>query len=34
MKKIMPCLDTRDGKLVKGVKFEINKEFEIGRAHV
>ena len=27
MKKIMPCLDTLDGKLVKGVKFEINKEF-------
>ncbi|MFH1424914.1 MAG: imidazole glycerol phosphate synthase subunit HisF [archaeon] len=27
MKKIMPCLDTFDGKLVKGVKFEINKEF-------
>jgi len=27
MKKIMPCLDTLNGKLVKGVKFEINKEF-------
>lgn len=27
MKKIMPCLDTQNGKLVKGVKFEINKEF-------
>jgi len=27
MKKIMPCLDTFNGKLVKGVKFEINKEF-------
>lgn len=21
-KKIIPCLDTKDGKLVKGIKFE------------
>ena len=40
MKKIIPCLDIKGGKVVKGIKFEDVKdlgdpyEFEIGRAHV
>lgn len=32
-KRIIPCLDVRDGRVVKGVNFEGLND-EIGRAHV
>ena len=33
-KRIIPCLDVRDGQVVKGVQFRNHEIIEIGRAHV